>query len=1494
MTSDATELSPLKRALVEIRDLKARVAEADRRDTEPIAIIGMGMRLPGGANDSDTFWKLLANGVDAIGDVPADRWPIDAHFDADPEAIGKISARQGGFVDDVTGFDAQFFGISPREAANMDPQQRMLLEVAWESLERAAIPVDQMFGSRTGVYVGMTNSDFSRMSLGDHDRIDTYTPTGTTLSVTAGRLSYILGAQGPSMVLDTACSSSLVAIHLAAKSLRSGESDLALAGGVGLILAPEMSIGFSRARVLAPDGRCKAFDTSADGMGRSEGCAVVVLKRLSDALAAGDHVLATVRGSAVNQDGRSGGLTAPNGPSQEAVIAGALADAGIAPHDIDYVETHGTGTPLGDPIEAGALGRTLAVGRPADQPLLIGSVKTNIGHTEAAAGVAGLIKAVLMLQHDAVPPHLHLDELSPLIAAEGFPISIPTELTPWPRQERPRHIGVSSFGISGTNAHLVISDTPVDTHASHTAEPADKLDHPAATSTGAQLLVLSARSPGTIASLAAAYVDTIDTIIAADDGVTLADVAWQANTTRMHLDHRVAIVATDLGDARDQLVQITEGHTTSRRAHASLGVAVVFTGHGAQYAGMGASLYAQNAVFRAAFDRCAELLRDRLDSPLTEIVFEDAALLDVFENTQPAIFSLHYALAETWKSWGMTPAVVAGHSIGEYAAAVVSGVMSLADGISAVCERARLLASLPPGGQMATIFLPEAEVRAAIDADTGVDAASTTDANGDVVGIAAVNGPNATVVSGTVPAVRALVSRLGVDDDDWRVLDVSVGGHSPLVEPILDDYEQHVSALSLARPDVPLVSSMTGKLEDEALSTTRYWRDHVRQPVRFAEVFDQLRTLGHTVFLEMGSKPTLVKMGRRMWPDDLASWAHSLDQDGDARHQMLTAAGVLYQAGIDLDWDAIDGRDTATRRRVDLPTYPFQHEHFPLPDQRRSSAFSAEAWPAALQSATETSLVAPLDLQVESYEQRWATLDQLAADYTVAALVDLGVLVAAGSTTSVDQLVATGTVAESHHHLVGQWLEHLADDKTLERVGDGVFRTATGLQARNVEASLARAREVHVGTEPLVGYVARCGDRLAEVVSGRESPLNTLFPDGSYETVDFLYNEWSVARYMNGIARSVASAIAAVRPTLRVIEIGAGTGGMTAALLDRFTADRTAYTFTDVSDFFLVRAAERFEAYPFVEYSLLDIERPPTEQDYVAGGYDLVVAANVLHATSDLDATLQHIRSLLAPGGMLMAYEATHHPRWFDVSTALIEGWQRFEDDWRVDHPLISAESWRGALDAAGFETTATLPADDTATSILGQHIVLAGLGGTAVDSDLMTLASTHAANGSEARQRVELPSAEDIAAALDASLDDDRIDVMIDAVRQSIASVLRVSDPAALDRSQPLLDLGFDSLMAVELRNVLRVVLGLDRKLPATLVFDHPNISAIADYVLAVVDGRIDIDEDADDVDVDPRIGGAHQPTATSAEELAEMSDDDVERMLLEKLGSPGPDDER
>jgi acyl transferase domain-containing protein len=690
---DTEALSPMKRAIIEIRDLKARVAEAERRAHEPVAVVGFGLRLPGGANDAASFWNLMWDGVDAIREVPADRWNAEAMFDADPDVAGKMNTRWGGFLDDIDQFDASFFGISPREAESLDPQQRLLLEVTWEALESAGIPPDSLFGSNTGVFLGIANSDYMRMLLADREQIDTYTTTGNASSVAAGRLSYVLGAQGPAIALDTACSSSLVAVHLAMQSLRKGESDVALAGGVNLILTPELTINFSRARMMAPDGRCKTFDAAADGYVRSEGCAMLVLKRLRDAQADGDRILAVIRGSAVNQDGRSGGITAPNGPSQEQVIAAALADAGVAARDVSYVEAHGTGTYLGDPIEIGALGAVLCHDRSPDHPLLLGSVKTNIGHTEAAAGVAGLIKLVLMLRHQAIPPHLNLHQLNPHIATEGFSIDVPTARTPWPGQPGGRIGGVSSFGLSGTNAHVVVGEAPVastalatDTREIGTVSPARSTN----------VLTLSAKSRPALVALAERY----GRHLAEHPQISLADISFSANTGRAHLAQRLAVVAGDVEAARRQLaafardelaVEDTETFVSTSGAHgaATRDVVFLFTGHGSHYAGMGHQLYADEPVFRSAIERCDEALRGRLDHRLDEILFGSRGLLDQMMYAQPALFALQFALTELWASWGVRPSIVAGHSAGEYVAAVVAGVLSLDDGLRIIAARGR-------------------------------------------------------------------------------------------------------------------------------------------------------------------------------------------------------------------------------------------------------------------------------------------------------------------------------------------------------------------------------------------------------------------------------------------------------------------------------------------------------------------------------------------------------------------------------------------------------------------------------------------------------------------------------------------------------------------------------------------------------------------------------------------------------------------------------------
>jgi acyl transferase domain-containing protein len=682
------DLSPLKRAIVELREMRSRLEEVERARTEPIAVVGMGCRFPGDADDPDSFWRLLRDGVDAITEVPPSRWDIEAYYDPDPDVPGKMYARHGSFIRDIDRFDPRFFGISPREAHNMDPQQRLLLEVAWEALENAGQPADKLLESETGVFVGISTNDYANKGM-EPSSLDAYFGVGNSMSAAAGRLSYLLGLQGPSVSLDTACSSSLVAVHLAAQSLRQRECRLAIVAGVNVVLNPWANAIFCKARMLARDGRCKTFDAAADGYVRGEGCGVVVLKRLGDAVADGDRVLALIRGTAVNQDGRSGGLTVPNGVAQEVLIKRALAASGIAPAEVGYIEAHGTGTALGDPIEMRALGSVFGAGRPAERPLVVGSVKTNVGHLESAAGVAGLIKVVLALEHGEIPPHLHFREPSPHIRWSELPVTVPTRLTPWPAGYDRRIAGISSFGFTGTNAHVIVEAAPAP--ASLPPEGGRPL----------HVLALSARSDEALVSVAQRMSDRL----AVEPADALADVAFSANTGRSHFAHRLAVVADTAAQARERLQAAAAGgleiagiargvlHGSARPE-----VAFLFTGQGSQYAGMGRGLYETQPTFRRAIERCEELLRPMLERPLSSVLYpvaDEATPLDETHYAQPALFAVEYALAELWRSWGVEPGAVLGHSVGAYAAACVAGVLSWEDALRLVAARGRLMQRLP-------------------------------------------------------------------------------------------------------------------------------------------------------------------------------------------------------------------------------------------------------------------------------------------------------------------------------------------------------------------------------------------------------------------------------------------------------------------------------------------------------------------------------------------------------------------------------------------------------------------------------------------------------------------------------------------------------------------------------------------------------------------------------------------------------------------------------
>ena len=840
-----------------------------------------------------------------------------------------MCTRWGGFLNEIDKFDPEFFGISPREAAGMDPQQRLLLEVAWKAFEHAGQNPDGLAGSRTGVFAGVCNSDYYLMrSRGGPASIDAYVATGNAHSVASGRISYQLGLQGPSVSVDTACSSSLVAVHLACQSLRTGECRMALAGGVNLILTPDITVTLSKSHMMSPDGRCKAFDASADGFVRAEGCGLIVLKRLSDARADGDRILAVIRATATNQDGKSSGLTAPNAPSQVAVIQEALANAGLQPADVDFIEAHGTGTSLGDPIEARALADVFGQGRNADCALQVGSVKSNIGHAESAAGIAGLIKTVLALQHGKIPPSLHLRKLNPHVDWNDAAISVPTVETAWNREQGLRVAGVSSFGFSGTNAHVVVSDLPAE-------EPASDTSSQETGKPPLHLLALSARTEPALAELVQEYVQ----VFTKEPDLDLADVCHTAGSGRCHFEYRLAVMAANLAEAKERLEEFQNGEEhirvrSGRSTSATVpGVVFMFTGQGSQYVGMGRVLFETQPVFRRELERCAEILKPLLEKPLLEVLFAGAdeskssrQVLDETQYTQPALFALEYSLAALWRSWGIEPIAVLGHSVGEYVAACVAGVFSLEDGLRLIAERGRLMATLPAGGTMAAVFADETRVSQAIACD-GAKAA-----------VACINGPTSVVVSGERTAVDAVLDRLKKDGAKSRSLTVSHAFHSPLMDSILDSFERVAKEIRFSEPHIAIVSNVTGKMATSDLMTTPdYWRRHIRNPVRFADSIRALRESGQSVFLEIGPHPILTGMARASATEPDVVWVASMNREKGNWESLLEALSTLYVRGVNLDWTGLHGG--SRRKRLALPTYPFQRSRYwleqPKPSQRR-------------------------------------------------------------------------------------------------------------------------------------------------------------------------------------------------------------------------------------------------------------------------------------------------------------------------------------------------------------------------------------------------------------------------------------------------------------------------------------------------------------------------------------------------------------------------------
>ncbi|MFI7445016.1 type I polyketide synthase [Nonomuraea indica] len=1452
----------LRRATLELHETRRRLREAEERHREPIAIIAASCRYPGGVRSPEDLWELVTGRVDAIGPFPADRgWDLESLYHPDPDHPGTTYVLRGGFLDDAGGFDAAFFGISPREALAMDPQQRLLLETTWELLERGRLDPESTRGSRTGVFVGTNNQDYAALLDPVPDGLEGYLLTGVAASVLSGRLAYSLGWEGPALTVDTACSSSLVALHLAAQSLRQGECSLAVAGGVSVLSTPTGFVEFSRQRGLSPDGRCRSFAASADGTGWAEGVGLLLLERLSDARRNGHEILAVIRGSALNQDGASNGLTAPSGLAQERVIRAALASSELTPSQVDAVEAHGTATVLGDPIEAQAL--LAAYGQDRDRPLWLGSVKSNLGHAAAAAGVAGVIKMVQAMRHGVLPATLHVDEPTPRVDWSGGRVALLTEAQPWPDTGQPRRAGVSAFGVSGTNAHVILEAAPPP-------EPrTEPRPAPGVAGGAAVAWLLSARSEAALRGQAA-RLRPYATDAEHGERSHLNRVAWSLATTRAALDHRAVLVGAEPADFARGLDALAAGQSAPGlvrgAARPGAQVAFVFSGQGGQWAGMGRQLLSSSPVFAEMIGRCADALAPYVDWSLTEVLDgrPDAPDLRRDDVVQPALWATMVALAELWRAAGVIPDAVAGHSQGEIAAATVAGALSLDDGARVVALRARLMAEADVAGGLLAITLPADEVERRW---------------GDRVTVAADTGPRYTTVAGEAGPLAEVLAHCAAAGVRASRVEVGYAAHSPYVEPARDLLVAELAGLAPGTARIPFYSSITGGPLDGRELDAAYWGRNLRERVRFADTVRALLADGATLFVEPGPHPVLAA-GVAATAEAAGAPAvaiGTLRRDSGDLRRFVTALGEAHAHGARVDWRAV----LTPAPPVDLPTYAFQRRRFWL-TPRRPAAHGADSWryrltwrpmPAA---AATPALSGTWQVLVPAAHERHGLVEDVVAALTEhGAEVETSSRARHGAYAGVVSLLALDESAHPDHPVLSRglaatlalaqpgglssgplWLvtqNAITDTGTAPGTADG---TAPGTVDGAVDGSgagePARARIWGLGRSlalerpELWGGLADVPQRLDERARAAFARALAQPPGGEDQVAvrggtlfvprlsraPHAGPEWRAAGtvLVNGgsgpygphlagwLAETGADHVILVADE-PVADLGER---ITVAVVDPSDPAAPARLVAEHRPSLVVHAADHLE-----ESTLAGLTLDRLERVLVANA----VEARALSEATETDLVLFSTIAATFGGVGQAAYAA---------AGAEIEALARHR---RARHAPATVVAWGPWLERGNGELGTRLENQGVARMRPGPALqalrrelsATTGTGGTAaiVDLDWPRFASAYAgdrhrpliADLDEAGPRGS--AVPDDPPAQSGALDQESL---ITLVCGHAASVLGHDHPADIDADSRFTDIGFDSLTGLQLRNALgRTV---DHALPADLVFEHPTPRRLAQHL--------------------------------------------------------------